>query len=62
MWPAACGWAIVKGRRGMLKVIEQGGGRDADRIKDFSSVPMKEVARPLCQSIQSLCAKGHGFL
>jgi hypothetical protein len=42
------------------KVTEQG-GRNADRIEDLSSVPM-EVARSLCQRVQSLWAKGHGLL
>jgi len=43
------------------KVTEQG-GRDADRIEDLSSVLMMEVARSLCQRVQSPWAKGHGLL
>ena len=66
MWPA-CGWAMLvqgrdcEGQEWTVKVTEQG-GRDADRIENLSSVPMMEVARPLCQRIQSSCVKEHGLL
>jgi hypothetical protein len=67
MWPAASGWAMPvqerdhEGQERTVKVTEQG-GRDADRIEDLSSVPMREVARSRCQRAQSPCAKGHSLL
>src|SRR5271169_4170831 len=66
MWPAAYGCAMLvqgrdcEGQERTVEVTEQG-SRDTNGIDNLSLMPMM-VASPLCQRVESSCARGHSLL